>query len=250
MAVQTLLPLLTNAKDEEFFKALGAYRPGARGSGADATAIRLSDARYRAGAGGALIVSPANSLAPVLRIESRILVIRDQKVMIDADLAQLYGVPTKALNQAVKRNAARFPADFVFQLSAAEKQEVVTNCDHLAKLKFSKSLPFAFTEHGAIQASNVLASPQAVEMGVYVVRAFVRLREALSSTQELAAKLDALEQKTELLSLQHETFAGNTRAQLKQVFEALRQLMAPPPAPKKRPIGFVTGEETKDKGKG
>jgi hypothetical protein len=190
-----------------------------------------------------LIVSPTDSLAPVLRIESRILVIRGQKIMIDADLAELYGVPTKALNQAVKRNAARFPADFMFQLTPAEKAEVVTNCDHLARLKFSKALPFAFTEHGAIQASNILASPQAVEMGVYVVRAFVRLREVLTSSRELAAKLDALEQKTELLSLQHETFAGNTRAQLKQVFEALRQLMAPPADPPKRPIGFVTGKE-------
>jgi hypothetical protein len=99
-------------------------------------------------------------------------------------------------------------------------------------------------------AATVLNSPRAVEVSVYVVRAFVRLRETLASSQELAAKLDALEQKTELLSLQHETFAGNTRAQLKQVFEALRQLMAPPPAPKKRPIGFVTGEEKKPKGEG
>ena len=97
---------------------------------------------------------------------------------------------------------------------------------HLAKLKFPKSLPFAFTEHCAIQASNVLATPQAVEMGVYLVRAFVRLREVLTSSRELAAKLDPLEQKTEWLSLQHDTLAGNTRAQFKQVFEALRQLMA------------------------
>lgn len=180
--------------------------------------------------------------ATVLRVEQRILVIRGQKVMIDTDLAELYGVPTKALNQAVKRNAERFPADFMFQLTAEEKAEVVTNCDHLTKLKFSKALPFVFTEYGAIQASNVLASPQAVEMGVYVVRAFVRLREVLTSSRELATKLDALEQKTELLSLQHETFSHNTRAQLKQVFEALRQLMAPPADPPKRPIGFVKPE--------
>ena len=199
-------------------------------------------ARYLTGSDGTLTVA-ADSLAPVLRIESRILIIRGQKVMIDADLAALYGVPTKRLNEQVKRNAERFPADFMFQLTADEKAEVVANCDHLAKLKFSKAPPVAFTEHGAIQASNVLASPQAVEMGVYVVRAFVRLREALSGTKELAAKLDALGQKTELLSLQHETFAGNTRAQLKQVFEALRQLMAPPAEPPKRPIGFVAPKE-------
>ena len=195
-------------------------------------------------------MGPANSLAPTLRVESRILVIRGQKVMIDADLAELYGVPTKRLNEQVKRNADRFPGGFMFQLTAAEKTEVLANRDHLAKLKFAKSLPFAFTEHGAIQASNVLATPQAVEMGVYVVRAFVRLREVLSSSRELAAKLDALEQKTELLALQHETFAGNTRAQLKQVFEALRQLMAPPAEPSKPPIGFVTEQEKKTRGKG
>jgi hypothetical protein len=157
-------------------------------------------------------------------------------------------VPTKRLNEQVKRNTERFPEDFMFRLSPEEKAEVVANCDHLDKLKFSKALPFAFTEHGAIQAANVLASPQAVEMGVYLVRAFVRLREALASNRELAAKLDALAQKTELLSLQHETFSHNTRIQLKQVFEALRQLMAPPATPSKRPIGFVTSEE-KSKGK-
>ncbi len=184
----------------------------------------------------------AENPVPVLRIESRILLVRGQKVMVDADLAALYGVPTKRLNEQVKRNAERFPADFMFQLTAEEKAEVVANCDHLARLKFSRSLPFAFTEHGAIQAANILASPLAVEMGVYVVRAFVRLREVLASSRELAAKLDALEQKTELLSLQHATLASNTRAQFKQVFEALRQLMAQPAEPPKRPIGFVKPE--------
>jgi hypothetical protein len=97
------------------------------------------------------------SATPLARIESRILLVRGQKVMIDADLVELYGVPTKALNQAVKSNIQRFPSDFMFQLTDSEKREVVTNCDHLAKLKFSKSLPYAFTEHGAIQAANVLA---------------------------------------------------------------------------------------------
>ncbi|GHT84072.1 DNA-binding protein [Betaproteobacteria bacterium] len=162
--------------------------------------------------------------------------------MLDTDLAELYGVPTKALNQAVKRNKERFPADFMFQRTTEEKQEVVTNCDHLAKLKFSRSLPFAFTEHGAIQASNVLASPQAVEMGVYVVRAFVSLREMLTSNRELALRLNELEVKTEALAHQHDTFTKNTHAQLKQVFEAIRLLMTPPDPPK-RPIGFVTQED-------
>ena len=179
------------------------------------------------------------------RIESRILVVRAHKVIVDADLATLYGVPTKALNQAVKRNAERFPGDFMFQLSAAEKAEVVTSCDHLQKLKFSKALPYAFTEHGAIQAANVLASPRAVEMGIYVVRAFVRLKQAAASHADLARRLAELEEKTEGLALSHDTFSRNTRAQLKQVFDALRELMTPP-EPTKRPIGFVHPE---DKGK-
>ena len=176
------------------------------------------------------------------RIESRILVVRDQKVIIDADLATLYDVPTKALNQAVKRNAERFPMDFMFQLSPPEKAEVVTSCDHLQKLKFSKSLPYAFTEHGAIQAANVLASARAVEMGIYVVRAFVRLKQASVLHADLAKRLAELEEKTEGITMAHDTFSRNTRNQLKQVFDALRELMTPPDPPK-RPIGFVTPED-------
>lgn len=108
-----------------------------------------------------------SNLQPIELIASRILSIRGQKVMIDTDLAELYGVPTKRLNEQVKRNPRRFPDDFMFQLTEAEKQEVVANCDHLSKLKFSSALPFAFTEHGAIQAANVLNSPRAAEVGVY-----------------------------------------------------------------------------------
>ena len=173
---------------------------------------------------------------PVVRIESRILLIRNQRVMMDADLAELYGVATKALNQAVKRNAARFPTDFMFQLTPAEKAEVVTNCDHLARLKFSKSLPFAFTEYGAIQASNILASPQAVEMGVYVVRAFVALRELLTGNKELALKLAELESRIERkLDSHDQAIAG--------LINAMRELMRPPEPQQKRPIGFFTSEE-------
>ena len=178
------------------------------------------------------------------RIESRIVVLRGLRLMIDADLAVLYGVTTKRLNEQVKRNADRFPGDFMFKLNAAEKAEVVANCDHLGKLKFSKVLPYAFTEHGAIQAANVLASPQAVEMGIFVVRAFVRMRELAAVHADLAKRLDELEQKTEGLALTHDTFSRNTRAQLRQLIEAVNQLMAPPDPPK-RPIGFVT---TEDKG--
>jgi len=124
----------------------------------------------------------------VPRIEARIQTVRALRVMVDADLAEIYGVPTKRLNEQVKRNGGRFPADFMFQLTAAEKAEVVANCDHLQKLKFSKALPIAFTEHGAIQAANVLATAQAVEMGIYVVRAFVQLRQASALHADLATE--------------------------------------------------------------
>jgi len=179
------------------------------------------------------------------RIESRILVVRGQKVIIDADLALLYGVDTRTLNQAVKRNAERFPMDFMFALTPAEKTEVITSCDHLQKLKFSKSMPYAFTEHGAIQAANVLASARAVEMGIYVVRAFVRLKQASTLHADLAKRLAELEDKTEALAMNHDTFSRNTRNQLREVFDALRELMTPP-GPPKRPIGFISPE---DKGK-
>jgi hypothetical protein len=99
----------------------------------------------------------------------------------------------------------------MFRLDPAQKAEVVANCDHLAKLKFSKVLPYAFTEYGAIQAANVLASPQAVEMGIFVVRAFVRMRELAATHADLAKRLDELEHKTEKLSLSHDTFSRNTR---------------------------------------
>jgi hypothetical protein len=190
---------------------------------------------------------PTSSATPALlpRIESRIVVLRGLRLMIDADLAALYGVTTKRLNEQVKRNADRFPGDFMFKLTPDEKAKVVANCDHLAKLKFSKVLPFAFTEHGAIQAANVLASPQAVEMGIFVVRAFVRMRELASVHADLAKRLSELEQKTEGLALTHDTFSRNTRNQLKQLIEAVNQLMAPPDPPK-RPIGFINPE---DKGK-
>ena len=186
------------------------------------------------------------SLLLMPRIEHQILLIRGQKVLIDADLAALYGVPTKALNQAVKRNAARFPVDFMFQLTEIEKSEVVTNCDHLAKLKFSKALPYAFTEYGAVAIANVLASPQAVEMGIYVVRAFVRLRDATGLHKDLAKRLAELEEKTEVIDARQDNFSQTTRAQLRQVFEALKELMTPA-EPAKRPIGFVQLEDKSKK---
>jgi hypothetical protein len=169
-------------------------------------------------------------MVPIERIEGAILEIRGQRVMLDADLAALYGVNTKALNQAVKRNPGRFPTDFVFQLTAEEKLEVVTDCDHLGKLKFSSSLPYAFTEHGAVMAAALLNSQRAVEVSVSVVRAFVRMRRMLANNRQLAVKLALLESKYDI--------------QFKVVFDAIRKLMEKPkPAPEPpRKIGFHVSE--------
>ena len=159
----------------------------------------------------------------ITQIEQAILLIRGHRVLIDADLAALFGVSNKALNQAVKRNLKRFPPDFLLRLTAAEKQEVVTNCDHLKHLKFSRTLPYAFTEHGAIMAANVLNSDRAIQASVQVVRAFVRLRQLLATHEDLARKLEAMEDKYD--------------EQFKVVFDAIRQLMLPPKT-SKHPIGF------------
>ena len=151
--------------------------------------------------------------------------------MLDADLARLYGVPTKALNQAVKRNRSRFPADFAFRLTKEEKQEVVTICDHLQRLKFSPALPYAFTEHGALMAANLLNSDRAVEMSVYVIRAFVRMRIELARTQDLARRLAEIEK----------TLIGHD-ATLRDLFAKIRPLLLPEPEPKRREIGFEIKE--------
>jgi len=148
--------------------------------------------------------------------------------MIDADLAALYGIPTKRLNEQVKRNRSRFPEDFVFRLTAAETAEVVANCDHLARLRFSAALPFAFTEHGALMASAVLNTTKAVEVSIFVVRAFVRMRESLAGRKELVRRLDELESKV-----------GTHDRSIGHILDALRQLAAPPDAPRRRRIGFL-----------
>jgi hypothetical protein len=168
--------------------------------------------------------APAITQLPGIAIEQRILNMRGHRVVLDADLAEIYGVQTRALNQAVRRNLDRFPDDFMFQLTASEKREVVTNCDHLSRLRYSPTLPRAFTEHGALMVASVLNSPRAVEISLYVVRAFVRLREMAASNRDLARKLAALESKYD--------------AQFKTVFAAIRQLMTPS-EPKRRGIGFV-----------
>jgi hypothetical protein len=137
---------------------------------------------------------PAPEIFPVGRIEQSILLIRGRRVIIDADLAGLYGVTTKRLNEQVKRNADRFPDDFVFVLTESEKQQVVANCDHLHKLRFSPNLPHAFTEHGTLMAANLLKSPLAAKVSVYVVRAFAKLREFLSDL-DVSVKSGDLEAK-------------------------------------------------------
>jgi hypothetical protein len=160
---------------------------------------------------------------PIVPVDEAILLIRGEKVILDSDLARLYSVTTKRLNEQVKRNRDRFPEDFMFKLTIGEKAEVVASCDHLKKLKFSSALPFAFTEHGAIMVANVLNSKTAVQASVQVVRAFIRLRQMLASNAELARNLSDLEHKYD--------------AQFKVVFDAIRQLMSPT-EPSRKQIGF------------
>jgi hypothetical protein len=167
------------------------------------------------------------SLIPVERVEQAILVIRGQKVMLDADLAILYGVTTSVLNQAVKRNAERFPSDFMFQLTEPEKVKVVTICGHLARMKYSPARPYAFTEHGALMLASVLKTPRAVETSIQIIRVFIRLREMLATHKDLARQLDEMEQKYD--------------KQFAIVFDAVRALMEAPEPPKKR-IGFNAKE--------
>ena len=164
---------------------------------------------------------------PPERIERSILLIRGQKVMLSVHLAELYDVETRALNQAVKRNIIRFPQDFMFQLSEAEAQQLVSQNVIPHKKYFGGSLPYAFTEQGVAMLSSVLNSETAIKVNIEIMRAFVRLRRMLASHADLARKLEALEKKYD--------------AQFKVVFDAIRQLMATP-EPKKRPIGFLVEE--------
>lgn len=173
------------------------------------------------------------------RVDSRIVSIRDCRVILDFDLAELYGVEVRALNQQVKRNARRFPDDFVFQLTADEvagmrSQNVIPKPGRGG----SRYLPYAFTEHGAIMAASVLNSERAVEMSIFVVRAFVRMREALATNQQILTKLSELERQVE----------GHD-ASIQELVEAIRELMEPPPASGRR-IGFaLAASDDKSSGK-
>ena len=146
--------------------------------------------------------------------------------MLDRDLAEIYGVSTGRLNEAVKRNAARFPEDFMFQLTEPEAQNLRSQIA-ISSWGGRRYQPFVFTEYGAIQAANVLRSPRAIEMSLYVVRAFVQLREMLTSNKELAQRLDELERK---LATHDQAITG--------ILKTIRELMNSP-VPKKRPIGFT-----------
>jgi hypothetical protein len=163
-------------------------------------------------------------------IALRIMTIRGQRVLLDADLARIYGVTTKRLNEQIRRNLRRFPEDFVFQLTYDEVDELARLRSQNATLKRGSNIkhrPYAFTEHGAVQAANVLNSDRAIEMGVHVVRAFVGLRHWLGTQKELAAKLAELESRV-----------GTHDGQISGIIEALRQLMASPDPEHDRRIGF------------
>jgi len=165
----------------------------------------------------------SKQIIPIELIEKSIFIIRSEKIMLDRDLAELYQVTTKALNQAVKRNLERFPSEFMFQLNKQEKDELVTNCDRLETLKHSTSLPYAFTEQGVAILSSILKSKRAIQVNIQIMKTFVQLRRMYLNNKELADKINELEKKYD--------------KQFKLVFDALRALITTE-SPSKRKIGF------------
>lgn len=165
-----------------------------------------------------------NVSVPAQRIENSILLVRGQKVMLDQDLALLYGVETKTLNRAVKRNIDRFPPDFMFQLSPEEFKHLRRQFGTSSEWGGRRYPPYAFTEQGVAMLSGVLNSPRAVQVNIAIMRTFVRLRRILAAQADLAEKLNALEKKYD--------------RQFKIVFDAIRELMTPKTPPKHRQIGF------------
>jgi len=187
-------------------------------------------------------MKPPSIQLPVTEIESLIVTVREQRVILAPDLASVYGVPTKALNQAVKRNADKFPADFMFRLTLAEAEDIQRSRSQIVTLKRGqniKYLPAAFTEHGAIMAANVLNSPRATQMSVFVVRAFVKMRSAFKDSRQLTEKLALLEQELKLRLNIHE-------AAIVDVLQRIMKTLDPPPAPPEPPppeIGFHVRED-------
>jgi phage regulator Rha-like protein len=172
-----------------------------------------------------------NEIIPQETVEQKIFLIRNHKVMIDRDLAELYGVETKYLNRQVKRNIGRFPAEFMFQLTANERNELVTICHRFETMKHSRSMPYAFTEHGVAMLASVLKSERAVKISINIIKAFIKLREILSTHRELSRKLDQLERKIE----RHDK-------EIHVIFEAIRRLMSPSQS-KSGKIGFYREKE-------
>jgi phage regulator Rha-like protein len=162
-------------------------------------------------------------LIPIERIENKILLIRGHKVMLDADLAELYNVEVKHLVRAVRRNIERFPVEFMFQLDNKEFMELRSHFG-TAKFKMRRFAPLVFTEQGVAMLSSVLNSKRAIQINIEIMKTFVRMREMLISNREMSKRLDELEAKYD--------------EQFQSVFEAIRQLMLPPPGPPKRKIGF------------
>jgi hypothetical protein len=169
-----------------------------------------------------------SSHASLEAISQKIFIIRGMKVMLDADLAELYGVPTMRLNEQVKRNKERFPEDFMFRLTQIEKEKVIANCDNLSRLRFSYHSPYVFTEHGVAMLSSVLRSKRAIEMNIFIVRAFIKLREFLASNKDL-------KQRVEILEMEQERQGDRIKA----VFSVVNKLLDEPEKPKNR-IGFET----------
>lgn len=167
-------------------------------------------------------------------IASRIVTLRGERVLLDADLAALYGVETRRLNEQVRRNRRRFPADFIFRLTREELENLMSQFA-TSRWGGRRKLPLAFTEHGAIQAATILNTRRAVEVSVYVVRAFVQLRGVLTASREMVKRLDELEARIERKLSTHD------RA-IAEILEAIRQLMTPPDPKPKRRIGFVPGD--------
>jgi len=160
------------------------------------------------------------------KVISKILLIRGIKVMIDSDLAELYGIPTKRLNEQVKRNSKRFPDDFMFTLTQKEKDEVVANCDHLINLKFSHHLPNVFTEHGAVMLASVLNSERAIKVNLKIVRIFIKMREVLLTSKDILLKVEQLEKKV-----------GKQDENIQLIFDYLKQFIKEQEQPRNK-IGF------------
>ena len=175
-------------------------------------------------------------------IMSKIIIVRNQRVMVDSDMAELYGVSTKRLNEAVKRNSTRFPIDFMFQLTVHEKDDLVANCDHLKKLKFSPYLPFAFTEHGAVMLASVLNSGRAISVNIQIVRIFNKMREMMLLHKDLLLEIEKINSKL----TDHDDKIALFFEYLKQFEQSKIQELKQQNRPKN---GFKQVNENKEKGK-